>query len=318
MNVNWRGVIPAITTPFNEDLSIDHGFFAEHARWLVETGSVGIVPFGSLGEAATVSTAEKLESIERLVAALDGAAPVIPAVAALSTRDAVSFARDAEAAGASGFMVLPPYVYSSDWREMRAHVAAVLEATSLPSMLYNNPVAYVTDFTPPQIAELAAEFPHMNAVKESSSDVRRIAWLRSLLGDDLAILVGVDDVIVESVASGASGWIAGLVNAFPEESVRLFDLAVAGRSEEAFELYRWFLPLLRLDIGTKFVQKIKLAQERVGRGSARVRGPRLELSGDELAETLAVIAKGLAERPSLSDPASGRPAGQQRELEQPA
>src|SRR5690606_5033172 len=138
MNVNWRGVIPAITTPFNEDLSVDHEFFAEHARWLVDTGSVGIVPFGSLGEAATVSTAEKLDSIERLVAALDGVAPVIPAVASLSTHDAVAFTRDAEAAGASGFMVLPPYVYSSDWREMRAHVAAVLAVTSLPSMLYNN------------------------------------------------------------------------------------------------------------------------------------------------------------------------------------
>jgi len=301
MNVNWRGVIPAITTPFNEDLSIDHDFFAEHARWLVETGSVGIVPFGSLGEAATVSTAEKLDSIERLVAALDGSAPVIPAVASLSTNDAVAFTRDAEAAGASGFMVLPPYVYSSDWREMRAHVAAVLEATSLPSMLYNNPLAYVTDFTPPQIAELAREYPHMNAVKESSSDVRRIAWLRSLVGDDLNILVGVDDIIVESAASGINGWIAGLVNAFPEESVRLFDLAMAGRKDEAFELYRWFLPLLRLDIGTKFVQKIKLTQEVVGRGNSRVRGPRLQLSGAELEETLAVINKGIADRQQLGE-----------------
>lgn len=298
MNVNWRGVIPAITTPFNEDLSIDHEFFAEHARWMIDAGCVGIVPFGSLGEAATVSTAEKLESIERLATALDGVAPVIPAVASLSTADAVRFTRDAEAAGASGFMVLPPYVYSSDWREMRAHVAAVLQATALPSMLYNNPLAYVTDFTPPQIAELTREFPHMNAVKESSADIRRIAWLRSLLGDELAILVGVDDVIVESAASGASGWIAGLVNAFPEESVRLFDLAMAGRADEAFELYRWFLPLLRLDIGTKFVQKIKLTQELVGRGNARVRGPRLELAGAERDQTIAVIEEGLAQRPS--------------------
>lgn len=303
MNVNWQGVIPAITTPFNEDLSIDHEFFAEHALWQIEAGCVGIVPFGSLGEAATVSTAEKLESIERLVAALDGRAPVIPAVASLSTSDAVAFTRDAEAAGASGFMVLPPYVYSSDWREMRAHVSAVLDATALPSMLYNNPLAYATDFSPPQIAELAGQYPHMNAVKESSSDVRRIAWLRSLLGDRLEILVGVDDIIVESAAIGAGGWIAGLVNAFPEESVRLYDLAMAGRKEEAFELYRWFLPLLRLDIGTKFVQKIKLTQERVGRGNARVRGPRLELSGTELEETLAVIQRGIAERPQLGQPA---------------
>src|SRR5690606_1744399 len=243
MQVRWSGVIPAITTPFTEDLEVDVGLLARHARWMVEAGCVGIVPFGSLGEGATVTYEEKLRAIERLAEELDGLAPVIAAVSSLSTAEAVRFTRDAEAAGASGFMVLPPYVYSSDWREMRAHVAAVLEATRLPSMLYNNPLAYVTDFTPPQIAELARAFPHMNAVKESSSDVRRIAWIRSLLGDELAILVGVDDVIVESVASGASGWIAGLVNAFPEESVRLFELAVAGRTEEAFELYRWFLPL---------------------------------------------------------------------------
>lgn len=303
MNVNWQGVIPAITTPFNEDLGIDHGFFVEHASWMVDAGCVGIVPFGSLGEAATVSTTEKLEAIERLVAALDGVAPVMPAVAAMSTRDAVQFVRDAAAAGASGFMVLPPYVYSSDWREMKAHVAAVLEATSVPSMLYNNPLAYSTDFSPPQVAELAGLFPHMNAVKESSADVRRVAWLRSLLGDDFNILVGVDDVIVEAVESGAVGWIAGLVNAFPEESVRLFELAREGRKAEAFELYRWFLPLLRLDIGTKFVQKIKLTQERVGRGNTRVRAPRLTLTGNELQETLTTIGEALASRPELRQPA---------------
>jgi len=299
MKVNWQGVIPAITTPFNPDLSIDHEFFAEHAHWMVEAGCVGIVPFGSLGEAATVSTAEKLGAIERLVAALGGVAPIIPAVASLSTRDAVQFTRDAEAAGASGFMVLPPYVYSSDWREMKAHVAAILKSAALPAMLYNNPLAYVTDFTPPQVAELAGEFPHLNAVKESSADVRRVAWLRSMLGDDFNILVGVDDVIVEAVLSGAGGWIAGLVNAFPAESVRLFDLARAGRTDEAFELYHWFLPLLRLDIGTKFVQKIKLTQELVGRGNARVRGPRMELAGEELKETVATIEAGLGNRPEL-------------------
>src|SRR5680860_1562289 len=166
-------------------------------------------------------------------------------------------------------------------------------------MLYNNPLAYVTDFTPPQVAELAGEFPHLNAVKESSADVRRVASLRSMLGDDFNILVGVDDVIVEAVLSGAGGWIAGLVNAFPAESVRLFDLARAGRTDEAFELYRWFLPLLRLDIGTKFVQKIKLTQELVGRGNARVRGPRMELAGEELKETVATIEAGLGNRPEL-------------------
>jgi 4-hydroxy-tetrahydrodipicolinate synthase len=182
---------------------------------------------------------------------------------------------------------------------MKSHVAAILNATSLPSMLYNNPPAYKTDFSPEQIAELYDEFRHMNAVKESSADVRRIAALRSLLGDDLNILVGVDDLIVEAIEMGAVGWIAGLVNALPVESVRLFELAKAGKKAETFELYRWFLPLLRLDIGTKFVQMIKLAQERAGHGTARVRPPRLELTGPELAATLRVIDAGLATRPAL-------------------
>lgn len=303
MKVDWRGVIPAITTPFNPDLSIDHEVFAKHARWMVEAGCVGIVPFGSLGEAATVTMKEKLLGIATLVHELDGVAPVIAAIAALSTREAVEFTLAATDAGASGFMVLPPYVYSSDWREMKSHVAAILNATSLPCMLYNNPPAYKTDFSPEQIAELYDEFRHMNAVKESSADVRRIAALRSLLGDDLNILVGVDDLIVEALEMGAVGWIAGLVNALPAESVRLFELAKAGKKAEAFELYRWFLPLLRLDIGTKFVQMIKLAQERAGHGNARVRPPRLELVGSELAATVDVIDKGLAARPALLAPA---------------
>ncbi len=299
MKVDWRGVIPAITTPFNQDMSIDHGAFAKHARWMVDAGCVGIVPFGSLGEAATVTMAEKLQGIATLARELDGVAPVIAAVSALSTREAVEFTLAAEDAGASGFMVLPPYVYSSDWREMKSHVAAVLNATSLPCMLYNNPLAYKTDFAPEQVAELYDEFKHMNAVKESSADVRRVAALRALLGDELNILVGVDDLIVEAIEMGAVGWIAGLVNALPVESVRLFELAKAGKREEAFELYRWFLPLLRLDIGTKFVQMIKLAQERAGHGTARVRPPRLELTGTELATTLRVIDTGLATRPAL-------------------
>ena len=299
MKVDWHGVIPAITTPFKQDMSIDHDAFARHARWMVEAGCVGIVPFGSLGEAATVTMSEKLQGIATLARELDGVAPVIAAISALSTNEAVELTLAAEDAGASGFMVLPPYVYSSDWREMKSHVAAILNSTSLPCMLYNNPLAYKTDFTPYQIAELHDEFRHMNAVKESSADVRRIAAVRSLLGDELNILVGVDDLIVEALEMGAVGWIAGLVNALPVESVRLFELAKAGRKAEAFELYRWFLPLLRLDIGTKFVQMIKLAQERAGHGNARVRPPRLELEGSELAATLAVIEEGLATRPAL-------------------
>jgi len=297
LKVNWKGVIPAITTPFNADLSIDEGFMVEHARWMIAAGCVGVVPFGSLGEAATVSRAEKLSAIEKLRGALDGIAPVIPAVSALSTAEAVAYTREAQAAGASGFMVLPPYVYSSDWREMRTFIAAILAATDLPCLLYNNPLAYKTDFLPGQIVELSRAFAHMNAVKESSADVRRIAALRSLVGDGIDILVGVDDLIIEAVDAGATGWIAGQVNALPAESVTLYRLAMAGRKPEAFELYRWFLPLLRLDTTLKFVQMIKLTQERVGMGSSRVRGPRLELEGAELAATLKVIDEALATRP---------------------
>ena len=297
--VDWRGVLPAITTPFNADLEVDHAFLAEHARWMVDEGCIGVVPGGSLGEAATLAFDEKVAVVRTLVAALDGRAPVIPGVAALATAEAVRFARAVGAEGARGLMVLPPYVYSTDWREMKAHVAAVLEATSLPCMLYNNPVAYTTDFTPEQVAELADEHPNLVAIKESSTDVRRVTALRALTGDRLEILVGVDDAIVEGIAAGAVGWIAGLVNAFPAESVALFELARQGRSEEAFALYRWFLPLLRLDTVPKFVQLIKLAQERAGHGNTRVRPPRLELTGDERAEAERVIAVALAARPAL-------------------
>jgi 4-hydroxy-tetrahydrodipicolinate synthase len=205
----------------------------------------------------------------------------------------------AEAENCQGLMVLPPYVYSTDWREMKAHVSAVIASTNLPCMLYNNPVAYRTDFTALQMQELAAIHPNLAAVKESSTDVRRIAAIRSALGSRLEILVGVDDLIVEGIAAGATGWVAGLVNAFPAETMSLFKLARAGRWEELQPLYHWFLPLLRMDVVPKFVQLIKLAQSRVAMGSQAVRAPRLVLAGDELAQAEAVIAEALASRPVL-------------------
>lgn len=299
MKVNWHGVFPAITTPFNEDLSIDYDYLAEHAAWMVGEGCLGIIPFGSLGEGATLTREEKLRIIEVLAAKLGDSVPIVPMISALGTAEAVQLTRDAEAAGASGFMVLPPYIYSSDWREMKAHIGAVCGATSLQCMLYNNPIAYRTDFLPPQIVEFTQEFPNVDAIKESSADLRRITWLRALLGDRFNILMGVDDIAVEAVDAGAVGWVAGMVNALPAESVRLFDLARQGRKEEAFELYKWFLPLLRLDIGTKFVQMIKLAQQEFGHGSERVRPPRLVLTGAEREETMSVIREGIANRPRL-------------------
>jgi 4-hydroxy-tetrahydrodipicolinate synthase len=298
MRINWRGVIPAITTPFDERLEIDHAFLAGHAGWMVDEGSIGIVPLGSLGEGATLQPEEKVRVLETLVGAVGGRVPVIPGIAALSTADAVRLAREAKDRGCRGLMVLPPYVYSSDWREMKAHVRAVLEATDLPCMLYNNPVAYRTDFLPEQVAELAGEFPNLEAVKESSTDVRRVTAIRALLGDRLEILVGVDDAIVEGIAAGAVGWIAGLVNAMPRESVALYRHAMEGRGREAAALYRWFLPLLRMDTVPKFVQLIKLVQEAVGKGSQRVRPPRLPLEGAELAQAVGTIRASLASRPS--------------------
>src|SRR5271170_2653828 len=298
MKVNWSGVIPAITTPFNVDLGVDHGFLATHSRWLVDAGSVGLVPVGSLGESATLDGGEKRKVIETCVKAVGDRIPIIPGIAALSTAEAVALAQDAKAIGCSALMVLPPYVYSTDWREMKAHVRAVIAATDLPCMLYNNPIAYKTDFMPQQIAELAGELPNLQAVKESSADLRRIMAIRAL-GARMQILVGVDDAIVEAIDAGAIGWIAGLVNAFPAESVALYRYASEGRKPEALSLYQWFLPLLRMDTVAKFVQLIKLAQQRIGMGSDRVRPPRLPLQGDELREAMATIDHALALRPQV-------------------
>ncbi len=295
--MNWTGVIPATTTPFLEDLTVDHAFLARHVSWLVDNGCQGVVMLGSLGEGATLTFEEKEAVLRTTVAALKDRAPVVAGVSALSTAEAVRIAQMAEKAGCSGLMVLPPYVYSTDWREMKAHVAAILRATPLSSMLYNNPVAYKTDFLPEHVCELLAEFPNLQAIKESSADVRRIAALRSLAGSRLKILVGVDDVIMEAAMAGATGWIAGLVNAFPAESVALFEASARGDREAAFQLYKWFLPLLRMDTVPKFVQLIKLAQQAVGMGNPRVRPPRLELTGAELAEAQSTLEEALRNRP---------------------
>ncbi len=295
--MKWYGVMPAMTTCFDEDLKVDHAFMTRHVQWLLANGCTGIISLGSLGEAATLTFGEK-EAILRNVAKSVNQVPAVAAISALSTVEAVALAKAAEQAGCSGLMVLPPYVYQGDWRETKAHVAAIFRATPLSSMLYNNPVSYGTDFLPEQIAELAAEHENFHAVKESSTDVRRVTAIRALTGDRLRIFVGVDDVIVEGVAAGAVGWVAGLVNAFPAESVALFEAARAGKWEEAFALYRWFLPLLRMDTVPKFIQLIKQVQQETGTGNARVRRPRLEVTGSELQATRAAVAHALQHRPS--------------------
>src|SRR5262249_19543737 len=254
MTMHWQGVLPAMTTAFREDLSVDIEFVARHAAWMVDHGCTGIVALGSLGEGATLTEPEKLTILQTAVKAVGHRVPVVAGVSALSTAEAVRLAKSAADHGCRGLMVLPPYVYSTDWREMKAHIVAVLKATKLSCMLYNNPIAYRTDFLPDQVAELAAEHPNLVAVKESSADVRRVTAIRALVGQRLQILVGVDDAIVEGVAAGAVGWIAGLVNAFPKESVQVFELARAGQHDKAFKLYSWFLPMLRMDTVPKFVQ----------------------------------------------------------------
>jgi 4-hydroxy-tetrahydrodipicolinate synthase len=290
-----------MTTPFDKKLAVDHPFLAQHAAWLLGNGCTGLVMLGSLGEGATLEHAEKVDILKTAVRVSAEKTPVVAAISSLSTANAVRLAKDAEQAGCQGLMVLPPYVYTSDWREMKNHVATIIAATKLPCMLYNNPVAYKTDFLPHEIAELAAKYKNLKAVKESSADVRRVSAIREVLGDRLDIFVGVDDALVEGVNAGAKGWVAGLVNAYPAASVELFNLAKAGKSKEAFELYRWFLPLLRMDTVPKFVQLIKWVQEQVGVGSARVRSPRMELQGKELADAKAVLKTALAKKPKVKD-----------------
>jgi dihydrodipicolinate synthase/N-acetylneuraminate lyase len=297
--MQWKGVMPAMTTCFDENMQVDHAFMTKHAQWMIENGCKGLIMLGSLGEAATLTSDEKRAILDNLIKTVGGRVPVVAAISSLSTQESVTLAKSAADAGCSGLMILPPYVYKGDWREMKTYLGEVLQATSLSCMLYNNPVSYGTDFVPEQIAELADEHENLHAVKESSTDVRRISAILALT-EKLRIFVGVDDLIVEGISAGATGWVAGLVNAFPAESVALFDYALAGKTKEAFELYKWFLPLLRMDTVPKFIQLIKFVQQEIGWGNARVRGPRLELTGRELEEARQAIQHALNTRPVLT------------------
>src|SRR6202162_3044524 len=295
--MSGNGLMPAVTTCFNQDLAVDHPFVAEHCRWLLDNGCSGIVALGSLGEGATLSFDEKLEILRTCVAATRGRGSLVSAISALTTSEAVELDKAAVYQVCDGRMVLPPYVYQGDWREMKAHVAAVFSATPLSCMLYNNPVAYGTDFLPEQIRELTAEHENLAAVKESSTDARRVSAIRALLDRRLEISVGVDDAVLEAIGVGATGWVAGLANALPRESVELFNCGIKGESDKAFELYRWFLPLLRMDTVPNFVQLIKLVQAEVGIGNTRVRPPRLELVGKTLEQIRAMIRDALQSGP---------------------
>jgi 1-pyrroline-4-hydroxy-2-carboxylate deaminase len=303
---DWAGVFAAVTTPFLADGRVDDASLAGHVRRLVAHGCHGIIVLGSLGEGATLTAAEKVRVLNVCRAALGQDTPLVAGISGLATAECEMLARATHGAGCHGLMVLPPYVYPGDWRETHAHFTAVIEATPLSCMLYNNPIAYGTDLSAAHVEVLAAH-DNVHAIKDSSGDVRRLTAYREGLGDRLALFAGLDDMALEAALMGADGWVAGLVNALPAEAVRLFELARTGRAADARALYEWFLPLLRLDTVPKFVQLIKLVQAEVGMGSEHVRPPRLPLHGEERDAALRMIRAQLERRPALEQRTAPEP-----------
>jgi len=296
--IQWHGVFPALTTKYTAEDKLDWNAMEQHLAFQLEAGVHGLIVLGSLGESSALSTEEKLDIVRFFAAAPRQGRPLIACIAESSTRQARAFAVAAADAGADGFMLLPPMRYFSDRRETRAYLNSVASATDRPIMLYNNPVAYGTDISPEDFKSLADTLSFV-AIKESSGNTRRIAEIRRLTGDRYALFCGVDDLALESFVLGADGWVAGLVVAFPRESVRLWELVQAGQWQDARNLYEWFLPLLHLDVGPKFVQQIKLVESLMGVGSARVRAPRLQLSDREASHVERILEQALASRPSL-------------------
>ncbi|MFT4030855.1 MAG: dihydrodipicolinate synthase family protein [Siphonobacter sp.] len=297
--VSWQGVYPALLTPFTAEDELDLDLFEKNLRTQLEAGVSGFIIGGSLGEASTITRAEKIALLERALTVSAGQVPVIVNVAEQATREAIACAQEAEAHGADGLMLLPPMRYYADSRETVTFFKAVAKATSLPIMLYNNPVDYKILTTIDMLTELA-ELPNIQAIKESTRDLTNIIRTHNALGNRYKIMGGVDTLIVESIVLGADGLVGGLVDAFPQETVTLFNLTKAGQLTEAMEIYRWFMPLLELDIHPKLVQNIKLAATATGIGSEYVRAPRLPLIGEERARVQAMIDKALATRPTLS------------------
>jgi 4-hydroxy-tetrahydrodipicolinate synthase len=294
----WRGVFPALTSKFAADGSLDWQAMEGHLKFQLDAGVHGIVILGSLGENSTMDKEEKAEVVRFFSAAERRGRPLIATLAERSTRRACEFAASCEEAGADGLMVLPPMGYQGDRRETQAYLRSVAEASSLPIMLYNNPIAYGTDLTPADLVELS-EVPTFQAIKESSGDTRRISEIQRLSGDRYAIYCGIDDLAFECFALGAVGWVAGLVCAFPRETVRMYELMQAGDWKQARALYDWFLPLLALDTGPLFIHQIKLVEELVGVGSARLRAPRLQLPASRVTEIREILAAALKSRPTL-------------------
>lgn len=297
-NPKWTGVFPAVTTKFTADDRLDIPEMERHFDFQIASGVHGMIVTGSLGESSVLSFDEKQEVLKTAVRVSDGRVPVLAGVAENTTRLACRAVEQGTLHGADGFMVLPAMLYPADRRETLHHFRMVAAVSERPLMIYNNPVAYKVDTTPEMFADLADE-PKIVALKESSDNVRRITDLINMTGDRYQIFTGVDNLALESLLLGAVGWVAGLVDAFPRETVAVYELARAGRVEEAVALYRWFMPLLHLDVSTKLVQNIKLAEAMAGVGNERVRPPRLPLVGEERARVEAVIAHALATRPEV-------------------
>ncbi|RFS18064.1 dihydrodipicolinate synthase family protein [Emticicia sp. C21] len=298
MKPSWTGVYPAVTTNFFQDESLDLKTFSFNIDEQIKAGVHGIIICGSLGENGTLTKEEKLTLLETAKNTIAGRVPLVICIAECVTREAIAFAKECEQTGAEGFMLLPPMRYPSDDRETLHYLHKVADSTDLPVMAYNNPLAYKTFISIPMFHELAAN-PHFEAMKESTGDIRYMTDIINSLGDRFKILSGVDDLAFESLVMGADGWVAGLVDAFPRETVAIYELVKQGRIEEARAIYRWHFPLMHLDVSTKFVQNIKLAEVATGLGTEWVREPRLPLVGEERERVLKVINDSLATRPVL-------------------
>lgn len=294
----WQGVFPALTTKFKGDFGLDFDAMAEHLEFQLEAGVDGVIILGSLGENATLDAAEKLDMVRFFKDRIDARVPLVACIAESGTREACELAAAGEMLGVDGYMLLPPMRYASDREETLRYFEDVADATGLPIMLYNNPLAYGTDVLPEDLEQLA-ENPAFVAVKESSGDPRRFADIRRLLGDRFALFCGVDDLALDCFMLGAVGWVAGLVVAFPHETVRLYELMRDGDWEEARQLYEWFLPLLHLDVGPRFVQQIKYVEELMGVGTARVRPPRQALDEPDCERIRALLETALDNLPKV-------------------
>jgi len=296
MAIEWKGVFPALTTKFTSDDKLDFGMFEKNLKAQLDAGVDGIILGGTLGEASVLSNEEKFSLVK--FAAEKTSKPVVMNIAEGSTREAVKQALEAEKNGAKGLMMLPPMRYKSDHRETVAYFKSVAQSTSLPIMIYNNPVDYKIEVTLDMFADLIDE-KNIQAVKESTRDISNVTRMINRFGDRFKILCGVDTLAMEELLMGAQGWVAGLVCAFPKETVAVYQLVKQNKIEEAAKIYRWFLPLLELDIHPKLVQYIKLAEQEAGIGTENVRAPRLPLIGEERERILKIIREGIKTRPKL-------------------